>query len=328
MRIYYSKILVSFGSLVFLVFIGSGCGLTTDSLPKSKSDFGGSAATKISPSLQTSPTLSESKKDQPSQWLLKPGLFNIENGVWLGSISLAFGLLGTGFSTHCSRSLNRLNRKLNDKQARITRLDDNIAKAHSTINQLSKIANDSSTKLAQLESSCQQLEEMHRSVLFSLNSQRLQKRPEQITLASRLTSTVENPPVLSPTYIQSPQQKLVEITAAVNRGDRQAVRAEIRAQLNITNESENSISMGRLNETQLEEVTAGGSYWIVSIGGESWLYPTEQTLKGFSQSQRPTGIFTYVRQPIHSAQVVSPARLALNGSLWSIAEPGSIAVPA
>lgn len=328
MRIYHSKLLVSFGSLVFLVFIGSGCGLSTDVLPKSKSGFSGSDTTKTSPPLPPSPASSESEKDHPSQWLLKPGLFDIENGVWLGSIGLAFGLFSTGFSIHCSGRSNRLNRKLNDKQIRISRLDDNIAKANSTINQLSKIVNDSSSKLAQLESYCQQLEDKHASLLFSLNSQRLQQRSEQAPLASRLTSTVENSPVLSPTYIQSPQQKLAEITTAVNRGDRQVVRAEIRAQLNITNESENAISMGRLNETQLEEVTAGGSYWIASIDGETWLYPTEQTLKGYSQSQRLTGIFTYIRQPIPSAHVVSPARLYLNGSLWSVAEPGSIAVPA
>lgn len=202
-----------------------------------------------------------------------------------------------------------------------------MGQASATYDYLLKNVNDSSFKLAQLQSSCQQLEEKHASLLLSLNSQRVQQRLAQDPLATRLTSTVENPPVPSQTYIQSSQQKLAEITAAVNRGDRQVVRAEFRAQLNITNESENSISMGRLNETQLEEVTAGGSYWIASIGSETWLYPTEQTLKGYSQSQRPTGIFTYIRQPIASAQVVSPARLALNGSLWSVAEPGSIAVP-
>jgi hypothetical protein len=85
--------------------------------------------------------------------------------------------------------------------------------------------------------------------------------------------------------------------------------------------------MGRLNETQLEEVTAGGSYWAASFGGETWLYPTEQTLKGYTQSQRPTGLFNYTRQPIPSAQVVSPARLTLNGTLWQVVEMGSIAVP-
>ncbi|MBU6376662.1 MAG: hypothetical protein KGQ59_11740 [Bdellovibrionales bacterium] len=327
MRVYHSKLLVSFGILVFLLSIGSGCGLLNDVLPKSKSDFSRSGITETSPSLSPSPALSESEKDHPSQWLLKPGLFDIDNGVWLGSIGLAIGLLGTGFSIHCSRSSNRLNRKLNDKQNRLARLEENSTKAYSTINQLSKIVNDSSTKLAQLQSICQQLEDKHASLLFTLNSQRLHQKPEQDPLASRLTRTVENPPVMSQTYIQSTQHKLAEITAAVNRGDRQVVRAEIRAQLNITNDSENAISMGRLNETQLEEVSAGGSYWIASSGNETWLFPTEQTLKGYSQSQRPTGIFTYIRQPIPSAQVVSPARLALNSSLWSVAEPGSIAVP-
>jgi hypothetical protein len=125
----------------------------------------------------------------------------------------------------------------------------------------------------------------------------------------------------------SPQQSLKEITVAVNHGDRQIVRAEMRTQLNITHTSENAISMGRLNETQLEEVAAGGSYWITSRYGENWLYPTEQTLKGFSQYQPPTGIFTYIRQSISAAEVLSPARLRLNGPFWSVVEPGTIAVP-
>lgn len=103
--------------------------------------------------------------------------------------------------------------------------------------------------------------------------------------------------------------------------------AEMRAQLNITKESKNVIFIGRLNETQLEEVAAGGSYWIASRYGENWLYPTEQTLKDYSQYQPPTGIFTYTRQSISAAQVLSPARLRLNGHFWSVVEPGTIAVP-
>lgn len=125
----------------------------------------------------------------------------------------------------------------------------------------------------------------------------------------------------------SPQQSLNEITVAVNHGDRQIVMAEMRAQLNITKESKNVIFMGRLNETQLEEVAAGGSYWIASRYGENWLYPTEQTLKDYSQYQPPTGIFTYIRQSISAAEVLSPARLRLNGPFWSVVEPGTIAVP-
>lgn len=327
MRIIVAKNLASLGSLIFLAFIGSGCGLFPDVTPKSKSNSSGSDTIKTSPSLQTRPASRESSKNHPSEWLLKPGLFKIEQGLWLGWIGLAFGLLGTGLSIHCSRNSNRLNKKLIDKQIKISRLDKEIHSACYDINQLTKRVDDSSTKLTHLHLSYQHLEEKFSSVLLSLNSQRLQQKPEQDPLAYRLTSSVENPSLTSQKYIQSPRQKLDAITKAVNLGERQVCRAEMRAQLNITNESENAISMGRLNETHLEEVTAGGSYWIASIGGETWLYPTEQTLKGYSQSQRPTGIFNYIRQSIPSALVLTPARLALNGSLWSVVDQGSIAVP-
>jgi hypothetical protein len=341
MRTHSSRHTVPLASFILLAFIGTGCTQSSNDASKSKPGSGASDPQQAFRETPSRPTLEKGGKypqtlnssvtypsASTSEWLLDPGLFDVDQGVWLGWIGLAFGLLGTGYSIHCSRKLSRLSHLLDDNQARLIQLDANISKAYATINQLRKIVNEASTRSTQLQASCKQLEERYTSILVTLNSQRLQQKPEPDPISFRLASTVENPPVPSQTYIQSSQQKLAEITAAVNRGDRQVVRSENQAQLNITNESENAISMGRLNETQLEEVTAGGSYWIASIGAETWLYPTEQTLKGYSQSQRPTGIYTYVRQPIPSAQVVSPARLALNGSLWSVAEPGSIAVPA
>lgn len=340
MRIYSYKHTVPLASFILLAFIGTGCNQLSNDASKLKHGFGGSDPQQASRETPARTTLEKDGKDQQSStssvpsptastsdWLLDPGLFGVDQGVWLGWIGLAFGLLGTGYSIHCSHKLSRLIHFSDDNQAKLIQVDTNIRQEYVTINQLRKLVSETSARFAELQSSHQQLEQRYASILVTLNSQRLQYKPEPDPISFRLASTVVNPPGPSQTYIQSPQQKLAEITAAVNRGDRQVVRAEIQAQLNITNESENSISMGRLNETQLEEVTAGGSYWITSIGSETWLYPTEQTLKGYSQSQRPTGIFIYIRQPIASAQVVSPARLALNGSLWSVAEPGSIAVP-
>jgi hypothetical protein len=177
-----------------------------------------------------------------------------------------------------------------------------------------------------LWAACRQLEDKQAAVLASIKSLRIQQKTEPQAYAIPMPSQISSPLASQPCQ-PSTAEKQAELTAAVNRGDRQLVKSETRAHLNITNASENAISMGRLNETQLEEVSAGGSYWAASFGGETWLYPTEQTLKGYTQSQRPTGIFNYTRQPIPSAQVVSPARLTLNGIVWQVVEVGSIAVP-
>jgi hypothetical protein len=183
-----------------------------------------------------------------------------------------------------------------------------------------------SKNIINLQTAYHQLEGKHAAILASINSLRAQQKIEPQSYAIPMPRPISAPLATQP-YRPSRAEKQAELTAAVNRVDRQLVKSETRAHLNITHASENAISMGRLNETQLEEVTAGGSYWAASFDGETWLYPTEQTLKGYTQSQRPTGIFNYTRQPIPSAQVISPARLTLNGTLWQVVDMGSIAVP-
>jgi hypothetical protein len=121
---------------------------------------------------------------------------------------------------------------------------------------------------------------------------------------------------------------MADLTAAINRGDRQSLKGEIRAQLNITRESDSAILMSKVDNTQLEVVTAGGSYFMVSIGGVNWLYPTELTLRGYAAEQPSKGIFNYTRQQISQPQVIMPARLSQNGAVWSIVEMGNIGVPA
>lgn len=265
-----------------------------------------------------------SQSTSSGEWLLQPGLFGVQHGMWFGWISLTFGLFGIGsalfFRNQSARAISKLNNKLYRIAKDIERLD------AATIRLSNKRAEDAAS-IIHLQSVYQQSEERHAAILASINSLRIQQRPEPQTSPNPLPSLFSAPQVESQPYQLTPAEKQAEVTAGVNRGDRQLVKTEARAYLNITHASENAISMGRLNETQLEEVSAGGSYWATSFGGETWLYPTEQTLKGYTQSQRPTGIYSYTRQPIHSAQVLSPARLTLSGSLWQVAEIGTIAVP-
>jgi len=262
-------------------------------------------------------------KDRPS-WLLQPGLFRVLNGMWLGWIALAVGLFGIGSALivkfQSDHDISQLNKRLSGHK-------EDIRKARADLTQLSLRGEEITARIDRLQSDYQQIENKHAAILASINSLRTQQKTDPQTYAIPIPSLISTPLVASQPYQLSPAKKQAELTAAVNRGDRQLVKSETIAHLNITHASENAISMGRLNETQLEEVSAGGSYWAASFGGETWLYPTEQTLRGYIQSQRPTGIFNYTRQSIPSAQVISPARLTLSGSLWQVAEIGTIAVP-
>jgi hypothetical protein len=56
-----------------------------------------------------------------------------------------------------------------------------------------------------------------------------------------------------PANPQSSAQKQTQVTAAFNSGDRQAIRTETTALLNITTEAENAIAMGQSVKTELQE---------------------------------------------------------------------------
>lgn len=270
------------------------------------------------------------KQNLPSQgtnsgaWLLQPSLFGVQHGMWLGWTGFAIGLFGFGLALFGMVRSGQLVRPLKQK---LLQHQKDLERAYAEMHRLAKKSKEYSQDLASLHKVYQQLEDKQATILASINSLRAQQVPEPQSYAIPAASLSSTPMVASQPCEPTSAQKLAELTAAVNRGDRQVVKSETRAQLNITHASENAISMGRLNDTQLEEVSAGGSYWSASVAGETWLYPTEQTLKGYSQSQRPTGIFNYSRQPIPTAQVVAPARLALSATLWQVVEMGNIAVP-
>lgn len=157
--------------------------------------------------------------------------------------------------------------------------------------------------------------------------------PDPLIPASYATRSQSQPPTSAfsdlntPPYQQSAAQKQTHVTAAFNSGDRQTIRAETTALLNITTESENAIAMGQAVKTELQEESAGGSYCLVQISGEACLYPSEQTLRSFSQYQPAKGVFEFIRQAVHSPQILSPALIVKNGSVWRVEQLGRIAVP-
>ncbi len=132
------------------------------------------------------------------------------------------------------------------------------------------------------------------------------------------------PPAQSPAPAPISKAGLI---AALNNGDRQQLRDAAKAELNITSESENAIATGRATATELEEVPGGGSYWLISLNQQHWLFPTDRTLKGFAAAQPSKGLFTYEQQTISKAQLMEPALLEQTGSSWSVKTLGRIGTP-
>ncbi len=138
------------------------------------------------------------------------------------------------------------------------------------------------------------------------------------------TSTPAAAPAQSPAPAPISKTGLI---AALNNGDRQQLRDAAKAELNITSESENAIATGRATATELEEVPGGGSYWLISLNQQHWLFPTDRTLKGFAAAQPSKGLFTYERQTISKAQLIEPALLEHTGSTWGVKTLGRIGTP-
>lgn len=277
------------------------------------------------------PENSGPQQDSAMPWLVQPGILGISNGDWLSISALAFGVLGTGLGIHGWIQASRIHDTLNQHKRNLNNRQTEINNITSYVNSMTRPMEVHSEQMKALQSRLLQLESQQQSFGSTIHQLQNQAASHQQALNPSLTNplkqTPESPPPPPPAPAPAPAQLQVELTAAFNLGDRQAYKNQIHAQLNITSTSENDIAMGRLSQTQLEEVTGGGSYWMATIAGDTWLYPTEQTLKGFAQFQPSKGIFLYRKEAISTPKVLAPARLAAAGSCWQITELGSIAIP-
>lgn len=169
----------------------------------------------------------------------------------------------------------------------------------------------------------------------------------QYIIAKRVHSTVASAPTTAsipmPSPIAQPLRSVAEpetkissskepinktiLISALNTGDRQSLRAAANSEMNITNESENALAMGKAIATELEEVAGGGSYWHIVAQDQDWLFPTERTLSGFAVAQPSKGLFHYEQQTIAQPKLIEPALLEKSGSRWSIKSMGRIAIP-
>jgi hypothetical protein len=282
--------------------------------------------------LDLSPAQAESAQSAEAQstpsWLLQRGPLGLENGLWLDIVSLACAIPLLSlllyliiFENKSSKAESRVER--NPSRSRESYVTDPLQDAKNRKLEES---------ITFLSSELDALKSLYNSSARTSSSQEANTIDKYVSSSQSPSlnhSSIQPPPFPAPLqFSPSPAQVMADLTAAINRGDRQSLKGEIRAQLNITRESDSAILMSKVDNTQLEVVTAGGSYFMVSIGGDNWLYPTELTLRGYAAEQPSKGIFNYTRQQISQPQVIMPARLSQNGAVWSIVEMGNIGVPA
>lgn len=144
-------------------------------------------------------------------------------------------------------------------------------------------------------------------------------------IATQIPTKIISPIALNPEAQETISK--VSLIAALNSYDRQQLRNASIAELNITAESENALAIGRAISTELEEVLGGGSYWLIPIQEEHWLFPTDRTLRGFAAAQPSKGLFKYVQKTISQPQLIEPALLERAGSYWMVKSMGLIHIP-
>ena len=178
-------------------------------------------------------------------------------------------------------------------------------------------------RLAQMKADVQSVQKKQAFLEASL-ALKSQPSPFQAATSSSppTTAMVSNIPENSP-----PKLTVGSLIQAINSGDRQALREATTAELNITSSSENSILMGMSQATELEEVSAGGSYLLVSLERRMLLFPTDRTLRSFSTTQPSNGLYSYVQQSVANAEIIEPAVLEKSGPVWRVIQKGRVAIP-
>jgi hypothetical protein len=272
----------------------------------------------------------QSQAEPQQQWLIKPGLLGVANGMWIGAGSLLLGVINLLIASLHGLKLIGQDKLIRGKAAGLSDEIKSLSAAtnNASLNRLDALRSEAALlEIKQLKNELTQIKMNHAGPSFTLEKEFGNVKPthDRLDINEPIGSSQALIPAPSPLPTQA--EILAELTATINKGDRQEIKTKVKAQLNFTKESESAIHTGRLADAQLEEVNAGGSYLLATIGNEAFLYPTDLTLKGFAQHQPVDGVFSYTKQPIATPQVLSPARLSASGTCWRITEMGSIAVP-
>lgn len=123
--------------------------------------------------------------------------------------------------------------------------------------------------------------------------------------------------------------KLEEFALAIELNKSLVIRNQSDAELNITNDSEDALVRREPGHmTQLEEVNGGGSYYRLTDGDHSWLFPTPLTLRTIARNQPSKGLFRYENEPISVPRIKQPAEIRPTSERrWQVLEMGTITVP-
>ena len=254
--------------------------------------------------------IDEGKSDSSSWALLNPLLVAGDKGLF-GLLALLAVIFSSWRNTNSTKkSMRGIEKRLISLKSHIKEIDepgkDNI-NAHLINAKLEGL--DSKVKI--IENKLKQISEpISRDAMTS------------ISMPNPPTPLPQTPQVFKP---QGPSKE--QLVQALNSGERQKLKDESISQLNITSKSENDILIGRSTVTELEVVSAGGSYQLLIISGQSLLFPTEQTLKGFTAAQKSKGIFDYEEQSISTPELAEPALVEKSGSDWHVKQLGKIYIP-
>ena len=223
------------------------------------------------------------------------------------------------------RSLDGLN-ELKDQAARREQ------KVTQEISRLSLLDSASKKELADLRSSYANLSIQLRLIHEQMRSASVQTLDTSIIVPDSpepsCTPETSPPPEI-------PEQLGCQVTAlylsAVLSNDRNRIRSIAKAELNITQSSEEALTRATTAfATQLQSVPGGGSYLLIEYGSKYWICPTVQTLTSFTTIKPLKGIFDYEGiTSVSTAELKQPAEAEqIRDGIWQVVSKGIVLVPA
>lgn len=226
-------------------------------------------------------------------------------------------------------SVHRLPEELNELKKQAARHEQKMTQE---ISRLSLLDLASKKELADLRSSYANL-----SIQLRLIHEQMRGASVQT-----LDTSIIVPDSPEPSYIPetSPPQEIPEelgcqVTAlylsAILSNDRNRIRSIAKAELNITQSSEEALTRATTAvATQLQTVFGGGSYLLIEYGSKNWICPTVQTLTSFSAIKPLKGIFDYEGiTSVSTAELRQPAEAQqIRDGIWQVVSKGIVLVPA
>ena len=193
------------------------------------------------------------------------------------------------------------------EQAKIIKLENDISRLRTLEKDLSNIKTDLA-KQKQIQSS---------NITQNIRS-KSPSRTDQVNPNLKVGSIPQKPSI---------QEQIEKLMFTANSVDSHKLRDAAKAELNVTDESSNSIQMGISKSISLEEVNVSGSYLLFEIEGNYYLFPTSSTLRVYNSSQTLKSLFEYETRVISRPEIIQPAMVEKSGSTWQLLSKGKLGTP-